>query len=98
MQGARHLLSEPFTGKSPWKDWYADFVDNNTCNSWSEHEALPELVRCLKTPAGRMALNRWREIYVGRGSYMQLVECASYVLGPIHGADPLADSEAWRES
>ena len=90
------LLSEPFTGKSPWRDWYADFVDNDTYNSWSEQEALLELVRCLKTPAGRMALNRWREIYIGRGSYMQLVECASYVLGPIHGSDPF--SEFWKRT
>ena len=56
------MLSDPYTGKSPWRDWYADFVANNNCNSWTEQEALPELIRCLKTVAGRMALNRWREI------------------------------------
>ena len=36
-------------------------------------------------------MNRWREIYNGMGSYIQLVECASYVLGPIIGSDPLAE-------
>ena len=85
------MLSDPYMAKGPWRDWYADFVENNNCNSWTEQEALPELIRCLKTPAGRMALNRWREIYNGMGSYIQLVECASYVLGPIIGSDPLAE-------
>ena len=85
------MLYEPCNGKGPWRDWYADFVEINNCNSWTEQETLPELIRCLKTPAGRMALNRWRELYSGMGTYIQLVECASYVLGPISGADPLAE-------
>ena len=84
------ITTEPFNGKKPWRDWYSDFVEDKCGSGWSEVEALPDLLRCLRTSAGRIAVNRWRTMYEGTGTYTQLVECASYVLGAIGTEDTMS--------
>ena len=84
------ITTDPFTGKRPWMEWFADYVEDKSCNRWSKEEALPDLVRCLRYGAGKIAVNKWREQYGGHGTFDQLVTIASYMLGNIGTEDPMA--------
>ena len=79
---------KPFDGRQPWQDWFADFMDDMRYNRWSEEEALDELLRALRNGPGKLAVSRWRQIH-RNGSFTQLVECASYLIGIVGNEDPL---------
>ena len=84
-------MPKPYLGIRPWKEWFADFIEDMQCNGWSKVEATPHLTRCLRGGPGRFAVTQWKEKYQGRGNFDQLVECASYLAGSIGQGDPMAE-------
>ena len=87
---ARRVASKPsvFTGQQPWQEWFADFMDDMRYNRWSSEEALDELIRALRGGPGKLAISKWRTQH-GRGTFTQLVQTASYLIGNVGNEDPL---------
>ena len=79
---------KPFDGTRAWEEWFADFMDDMRCNRWSPEDALPELLRCLRRGPGKLAVEMWRNRFAGRGTFAQLVQCASYICGVIGKENP----------
>ena len=63
-------------------------MDDMRCNRWSPEDALPELLRCLRRGLGKLAVEMWRNKFGGRGTFAQLVQCASYICGVIGKENP----------
>ena len=72
-----------YTGKQPWKEWFAEFVEEMKCCGWSEDDALPCLVRALNAGPGKIAVEEWRIQFGENGTFQLLVQAASYLLGSI---------------
>ena len=83
------VMTSPYDGTRPWKEWFNDFMDDMSSNGWSTDEALPQLIRCLKKGPGRMAVDMWKSKYAEAGDFTQLVECASELLCGMIAEDPM---------
>ena len=87
---ARRIAYSPkfYEGRISWRDWLKGFMDDMRCNGWNQEDALPQLCRCLRGGPGQAALDRWEEKCGPNGTFVQLVQCASYVLGSIGAENP----------
>ena len=87
---ARRIACQPrpYHTKEPWVDWLSGVMDDINLSGWTEDEALPYLCKSLREGDGKIALDRWKEECGPRGTFVQLIECASYVFGTINRIDP----------
>ena len=82
-------IPRPYDGTIAWEEWFGDFMDDMDSNGWSWNEALPHLLRCLRSGPGKMAVDQWRIKFQNQGNFSQLVECASYMLCDVVAEDPM---------
>ena len=78
-----------YDGKKPWKESYENFLEILECNGWGKDDSLAELICWLKDGPGKMAISQWRTTYGTRGTFDELVECASYLFGTLIAEDPM---------
>ncbi len=78
-----------FTGTGPWKTWFSGFVHEMKCFGWSGEDAKPYLVKALSAGCGSIAVEVWKENYGEMGTFEQLVQTASYLLGNIAAENPM---------
>jgi hypothetical protein len=95
LQGARNAarriakIPRPYNGSRPWKEEYENFVDDMVSSGWNKEESLCHLVGWLKDGPGRVAVEQWRAEYGSRGTYDDLLTCASYLFGSLVAEDPM---------
>ena len=78
-----------FKGIGPWKTWFSGFVEEMKCFGWSAEDAKPYLVKALSAGCGSIAVEVWKENYGENGTFEQLVQTASYLLGNIAAENPM---------
>ena len=88
---ARRVASEPkpYWQRNPWDEYLKSVCEEVKLSGWSHEEALPYLSKGLRDGDGVIAVEQWEEDCGLSGTFLQLVETASWLFGGINAIDPM---------